>query len=78
MLGIYCQKNIARARSRDLHLAPFYLGSTAPDKNKIGTLPDHKQAVRGKSHERVPAGSDHFLCLTDPLQLVVSFPCVRK
>ena len=38
-------KKIAPASSRDLHLAPFYLGSTAPDKSKIGTLPDHKQAI---------------------------------
>ncbi len=28
--------------------------------------------------ERVPAGSCHFSCLTDPSQSVVSFPCVRK
>ncbi len=28
--------------------------------------------------ERVPAGSCHFPCLTDPSQLVVSFPCIRK
>ncbi len=28
--------------------------------------------------ERVPAGSCHFLCLADPSQSVVSFPCVRK
>ena len=34
--------------------------------------------VRGKSHKRVPADSDHFLCLTDPSQLVVSLPCVQK
>ncbi len=34
--------------------------------------------VRGKSHERVPTGSDHFLCLTDLSQSVASFPCVRK
>ncbi len=37
-----------------------------------------KAFVRGKSHERVPAGSDHFLCLTDLSQSVASFPCVRK
>ncbi len=34
--------------------------------------------VRGKSHERVPAGSDHFLCFTDLSQSVASFPCVWK
>ena len=28
--------------------------------------------------ERVPAGSCHFPCLTDPSQSVVSFPCVWK
>ncbi len=28
--------------------------------------------------KRVPAGSCHFLCLTDPSQSVVSIPCVRK
>ncbi len=28
--------------------------------------------------KRVPAGSCHFLCLTDPSQSVVSVPCVRK
>ncbi len=36
------------------------------------------KGVRGKSHKRVPADSDHFLCLTDPSQLVVSLPCVQK
>ncbi len=35
-------------------------------------------AVCGKSHQRVPAGSCHFSCLTDPLQSVVNFPCIRK
>ncbi len=34
--------------------------------------------VRGKSHKRVPADSDHFLCLADPSQSVVSLPCIRK
>ena len=38
-------QKIARASSHDLHLAPFYLGSTAPDKSNIGTLPDYKQAI---------------------------------
>ncbi len=33
-------------------------------------------AVRATN--RVPAGSCHFLCSTDPSQSVVSFPCVRK
>ncbi len=28
--------------------------------------------------ERVPAGTCHFSCLTDPSQSVVNFPCVRK
>ncbi len=28
--------------------------------------------------ERVPAGSCHFPCSTDPSQSVVSFPCVQK
>ncbi len=28
--------------------------------------------------KRVPAGSCHFLCFTDPSQSVVSFPCIRK
>ncbi len=28
--------------------------------------------------ERVPAGSCHFSCLTDPSQSVVNFPCVWK
>ncbi len=41
---------------------------------KIGPRP----CVRGKSQERVPAGSDHFLCLTDLSQSIASFPCVRK
>ncbi len=39
--------------------------------------------LRGKLYavratERVPAGSCHFPCFTDPSQSVVSFPCVRK
>ena len=33
-------------------------------------------AVRATN--RVPAGSCHFSCLTDPSQSVVSFPCIRK
>ncbi len=28
--------------------------------------------------ERVPAGSCHFSCLTDPSQSVVNFPCIWK
>ncbi len=36
------------------------------------------ERVRGKSHQRVPAGSCHFSCLTDPSQSVVNFPCIRK
>ncbi len=31
-----------------------------------------------RTTERVPAGSCHFPCFTDPSQSVVSFPCVRK
>ena len=42
------------------------------------TTSNFKLSVRGKSHERVPAGSDHFLFLTDLSQSVASFPCVRK
>ncbi len=28
--------------------------------------------------ERVPAGSCHFPCSTNPSQSVVSFPCIQK
>ncbi len=31
-----------------------------------------------RATERVPTGSCHFPCSTDPSQSVVSFPCVRK
>ncbi len=31
-----------------------------------------------RATERVPAGSCHFPCFTDPSQSVVSFPCIRK
>ncbi len=31
-----------------------------------------------RATERVPAGSCHFPCFTDPSKSVVSFPCVRK
>ncbi len=36
----------------------------------------HVYAVRAT--ERVPTGSCHFLCSTDPSQSVVSFPCIQK
>ncbi len=67
------------------------LNNSGPRRMKLRFLNTKRQAVRfwlhnaegnstvrGKSHERVPAGSDHFLCLTDLSQSVASFPCVRK
>ncbi len=42
----------------------------------VGILGVELYAVRAT--DRVPAGSGHFPCSTDPSQSVVSFPCVRK
>ncbi len=47
-----------------------------PSANCSLWLLDTVYAVR--AIERVPAGSCHFSCLTDPSQSVVNFPCVRK
>ncbi len=45
--------------------------------------PEQQELVRRKLYavraiNRVPAGSCHFSCSTDPSQSVVSFPCVQK
>ncbi len=41
-------------------------------------LSDRVQLYAVRAIDRVPAGSCHFSCLTDPSQSVVNFPCVRK
>ncbi len=40
--------------------------------------PDVRKLYAVRAIERVPAGSCHFSCLTDPSQSVVNFPCIQK
>ncbi len=42
------------------------------------TPPTHTTLYAVRATDRVPAGSCHFPCSTDPSQSVVSFPCVQK
>ncbi len=70
-------------KSGDSHLRDTCSTSVEVTRSTRRLLRQHPEDPREpmyavRATDRVPAGSCHFLCFTDPSQSVVSFPCVRK
>ncbi len=67
-----CLKNLTVACFKQLN------ASTFKTVHWVEAILLREQVYAVRAIERVPAGSCHFSCLTDPSQSVVSFPCVWK